>query len=499
MKSGRFIKILSAILSVTAFVNTVSVFAEDNTSYTMKINENNVIKTVNRTMYGVNMEWSGAHATGLYLKPGTHEPEPTFVECYTDMFGLARMAGGSSQEFVWKNSLGDMSSRKEQTLWGLTAKTEFGVEEWLKAVKTADKNAKFVYVVNIVNDTYENMADVIEFLRSDGTVNYNGGENWGQVRINMGIKEPVDIFAFEIGNEVDLIGKEFSWYVEKVRTAISVIRSVDKTTPIAVHTSTKGNASTPQYSGWHRTLLQEFGDEIGYISTHYYYNVGTVTGLEKRISEISYDIQSMMGSDRVKVYTSEHAANRISSKADAGYDYVVPHTMLGTLNSAEFFLRMMWYPMIDSSTYHSTHSSSWCIGYRDEDGVMKPSGIGSLLRLFLDNGVGNVVESQFSGFEKLKKANVMGQAVKSEDGLNVILVNNSDKANTVEFTFNNRYSLEEYSYIQADDYKADNYIGTKGINVDTVKVESTDEITSYKMPKYSVTALRLKKMEGGSE
>ena len=112
-----------------------------------------------------------------------------------------------------------------------------------------------------------------------------------------------------------------------------------------------------------------------------------------------------------------------------------------------------------------------------------------------DYACGNVVESNFEGFKQFEAANVMGQALKTEKGLNIVLVNNSDSENTVELEFNGKYRLEGYSYIQSDDYKADNYIGVHGINVDDVTVNSDSEIRSYVMPKYSVTILRLEKTE----
>lgn len=496
MLTSKRIKWTCIICAVAMLISSAAIFAAEDMGYDylMSVNEDNVIKVVDNEMYGTNMEWSVTNATDYYLAPNTRKTDSHFIENYKNRIPLSRMAGSSSQEFKWKNSLGEMSNRLEQSLWGLKGKAAFGFEEWLNAVKAADEDAKFTYVVNILNDSYENMADAIEFLRGDGKINYNGGENWAQKRIDMGIVEPVDIYVFEIGNEVDLRGKDIDWYLKQCKHAISAIRSVDKTTPISVHSSTYADPKMPVYTRWHQTLLEEIGDDIDYISNHFYYTPGKVTDLESRLSDMGNDIKKITGSDRIKIYQSEHATTRNSEKTTAGYDFVMPHTMMGTITTAEFFLRMMWYPQVTSSTYHSTHSSSWCIAYR-EDGTMKSTAIGDLLHMFINNGTGEVVESTFSGFEKLKATDVMGQAIKSEDGLNLILTNRTEEEKTIKLAFNGEYALKSYSYIQSNDYKADNYVGTKGINVDTVKVDSNQVITEYKLPKYSVVTLNLKKLE----
>lgn len=489
MKRLLFLLCASLILASSS-----SAFAEDDGVYKMTVNEDKVINNLTELMYGTNQEWSIDNAPAYYLKEGSLTTDPSFVECYKDMLPLARMAGSSSQENIWKNSLGSMAERKEQTFWNTKGKTEFGIVEWLKAVKAADSTVKLTYTVNITNDTYENMADVIEFLRGDGTINYNGGINWAKERIKYGISEPVDIFCFELGNELDLVGvTDPMEYIRRCKLAIGAIRSVDKTTPISAHVETRNDTKSENYTKWHQSVLAEIGDSLDMISYHNYYPIDKVVFTEKRITELRDDIKKITGSDRIKIYQSEHASQRTDAKNTATYGFVMPHTMSGTLATAEYFLRTMWHPSVIATTYHSTHSSSWCVAYRDNDGIMKRSALGSLLNMFQNYAVGEVVESELEGFKSLEASEFMGQVVKTEKGLNVILANHMDRENTVEFDFNGQYKLVGRSYIQSDDYEADNYIGVKNINVVEETVDSDEVITSYTVPKYCVMVLQLEK------
>ena len=471
--------------------------------YNMKIDEDSYIKHIDRIMYGINQEWSVTNYS-YYLKPNSFEISPHFINCYKDSIGLARMAGTSSDWVKWKNNLGDLTDRRANKLWGITDVVRYGMAEWVKSIRAADPDAKLTYVVNIISDSYENMADAIEYLTGDGTVNYNGGVNWAKQRIASGVLEPADIFVYEIGNETDTTGGgglSLDEYISRAKKAISVIRSIDRDAKIAVHNYTA--ASTANYDYYDYRLLQELGDEIDYLSLHGYYlpNEDSYTDKERglrihedRVGRMQESIRKITGSDRIKIYQSEHACGRYNSDTTAGYDFVFPHTMYGTMHTAEWFLRMMWYPLIEASTYHSTHSSSWCIAY-PEDGTIKMSAIGNLLQLMHKYGTGEVCESTLDEFTLGNISNIAGQAVKNDEGLTVIMLNKNETGQKVNFSFNNKYKVKNIAYIQSDDYKADNYVGSKGIDVVWNAPVPEGEFNEYTLDKYSITFITLEKID----
>ena len=73
--------------------------------------------------------------------------------------------------------------------------------EWFKANMSVEEDTAFIYAVNLY-DTQENIADLVEFLSGDGTVNYNGGVDWAAKRKALGLEKPVNIMAYELGNEL---------------------------------------------------------------------------------------------------------------------------------------------------------------------------------------------------------------------------------------------------------------------------------------------------------
>ena len=496
---NKMLKKICASVVFTTLLSSSVCFAD----YNMKIDENKYIKHIDRLMYGINQEWSTVNGP-YYLKDGPElDINPEFIKCYKDSIALARMAGTSSDWVKWKNNIGDLSQRRFNKLWGTMGIVKYGMVEWLKSIQQTDPDAKLTYVVNIISDSYENMADAIEFLTGDGTVNYNGGINWAQFRIASGVKEPIEIYTYEIGNETDTTGGgglSLDEYIERAKKAISVIRSIDRNAKIAVHNNTAN--ITESYDYYEHRLLQELGDQIDYISFHGYYvpDERDLAGPtrkfsmhEKRVARMEESIKTITGSDRIKLYMSEHACGRYNSETTAGYDFVFPHTMMGTMYSAEWLLRMMWYPSLEASTYHSTESSSWCIAY-SEDGTIKMSAIGNLLQLMQKYGVGDVCASTLDGFVKFEYTDVSAQAVKNDEGLNVILVNKNAEPQTVNFTFNNKYKVKNIAYIHSDDYKADNYKGTRGIDVVWNVPIPEGEFNSYTMDNYSITFITLEEI-----
>lgn len=494
-------KICIPVLAATLTVSSAGVCYAD---YDMKINEDQYTKSIDPIMYGINQEWSVTNHT-YYLSPGTFKPNPAFVQCYKDSIYLARMAGTSSDWVKWKNNLGELSNRRANKLWGITDIVRVGFAEWLNSARAADPDVKFTFVVNIISDSYENMADAVEYLSGDGKINHNGGVNWAQMRIDSGAVEPADIYVYEIGNETDTTGGgglSLDEYIDRAKKAISVIRSIDPDAKIAVHNRT--GFTSESYDFYDHRLLQELGDQIDYLTLHGYYYPDDAAEVdpsralmchEERVGRMEESIRKITGSDRIKIYQSEHASNRYSSNTTAGYDYVFPHTMKGTMNTAEWFLRMMWYPLMEASTYHSTNSSSWCIAYPEGD-TIKMSAIGNLLQLMQRYGTGKVCVSELSEFSKAVPSDVAGQAVMNEEGLNLILVNKKDTPQTFNFTFNKKYKVKNIAYIQSDDYKADNYTGSKGIDVVWNAPVPEGEFTKAELDKYSVNIITLEEING---
>lgn len=455
----------------------------------VNVNEEKVINRVNRRYFGANYEWGGEEH--LYLKSGLCETNPKFVECFSGYAPFNRMAGTSANNFYWKKAIGDLSQREEQTIWSTTKKMRFGPVEWINTVKSADPNSEFIYTINI-NDTIENTADLVEFLTGNGTDNPNGGENWAAKRTEYGIANPVDVYAWEIGNEMDYLELTAEEYITVAKTHIDAIRSVDADAKIAVHASTDATKKQSGWTEWHRAVLTALGEEINFVSVHYYYptNGNLSVGLDA-IKTINNDIQSITGRSDIKILITENASNRISSDSSTGKQWSFPHTMGGTLNSARFYIEVMKLPYVAATAYHSINSSSWALCYPTSSGDILPTAVYSMQKLFMNFMCGDILQTDISVQSCVGDADVA--VAKTEDGLNVLFVNrNVEETIQASFNLSKKYRVTASHTISAESYYADNYTNINEISIADSNAASGEWLTKYSFPKLSITVLELK-------
>ena len=411
------------------------------------------------------------------------------------------MAGTSANNFYWKKAIGPLSERQPIYAWGWTKINPHGPVEWIKGTGQADADGIYLYTVNL-NDTPENAADLAEFLTCDGTDNPNGGENWAKKRIEYGLPEPARIAVWELGNEMDLYGEDV-WpvekYVEKARERIAAIRSVDKDAKFSCHAHTYATNLKGGWEQWHRTVLKELGDEIDYISMHYYYPSNDIATGGKAIDIINEDIKTIAGNDRIKIIFSENACARAATTSAAGALFRRPHTLDGAMATAEFQARMMYRPEVVAANYHSINSASWQICYMD-DGVIKSSSILELFKILKNTMCGDVVESKLDGFELTQITENVAAAVKTEKGLNVFVVNRSHtEETTINLNSSKMYSLAGKHILTGESPDSDNVPGNREIEGEYTAYEDRNPIFSYSAPPMSATVLCLEEIEMSDE
>ena len=355
------------------------------------------------------------------------------------------------------------------------------------------KDCQFVYTVNL-NDTQENIADLVEFLRGDGTINYNGGINWAQKRIEYGIPDPVPIFAFELGNELDA-GSEGAWTKERYTAAcketIATIRSIDPDAKIAVM---KLTSFPGDWYKWHREVFKELASEIEYVVMHHYYAVNDTSGIEKYIKKMADDCAAIPGAEDIQILFTEHSCKPKSSVWSETYDYELPHTITGVLETAEWFARMNRSENVRGAWYHCIKSSSWAVEYPYEDTV-KLTAIGDLLRMCNNNFVGTSVEIDQAGYNPSSETQIITSAVLTDDGMNIMLVNETANPVTYNFTFKNKYKLVGETVMYGDNFEADNYRGKEEVKYIDEKIDSQGEFSTYTDRGISLTILHLKKQD----
>lgn len=492
--TAKSIRTAACALCLCLALGSFGVYADEPKSVNVYVDESKVVKRIDRTMYGINYEWGGTEPSTMLLKAGTTEVNPDYAECFDGVLPQGRAAGMSANRLFWKGAIGSLEDRTLQKFWYFAPKKQtLGPVEWFKANMSVEEDTAFIYAVNLY-DTQENIADLVEFLSGDGTVNYNGGVDWAAKRKALGLEKPVNIMAYELGNELDA-GSEGAWdinrYLEACRKTIQTIKSVDPNAKIAVMRKTTWQDG---WQNWHRELLRELGDQIDYIAAHNYYSGWSdAGGFMKSVKVIEDDIKNITGSDRIKILFTEHAGKSTSS-VYGSVGYRNPHTMRGVLETAEWYTRAAAQPVIEASSYHCLISAGWSVIYSYE-GKLHRSAIGDLIRICATYFWGDSLDIKTTGFDVKNEGDgpqIMASAVKTEEGINLFMVNQTDS----EVTYNLYFSEGSYkpvhkAEISAPSLESDNYMQYNEISYTEEDIENGVYLTDYTVNPLSVTVLKL--------
>lgn len=359
-----------------------------------------------------------------------------------------------------------------------------------------------------MTETPQDHADLAEFLTGDGGSNPNGGVNWAQKRIELGIKEPVNVAMWELGNELDwgTHKKDFPTvdvYTEACKRAIAAVRKVQPKAKFAAHAATAVFVTEyhNRYGGWqswHRKVLEQLGSQIDYIVYHAYYNDDNVPPdkQESYMDIVRADILKITGNNRIKFYISEHAMHpgRISPETRPGWYQT--HALSGVLLTAEWMNRMLNRGDAAALAYHAFSSGPWGLVYRDEKTrKLYTTGIFDLFKVLNQAYGENVVRADISGeFTNLKdsKCTLSAGIMTTKEGINIILVNRAPAVKRgISFEFKGRYKLLKETVITAKDMNTHNTVDKKEITVKSENVNDGRILNYYVMPAKSVVVLYL--------
>lgn len=463
-------RVFSILLAISIIFSITYVSADDTKELTLTVDENTIVRSIDKKMYGINCEWGdNGDGSNVWMSANSEslEVNPAYIELFKDNLPFTRMAGMSANAMYWKKAIGTLEEREPLLFWYYAEqKQRYGPVEWIKGNQQADADTEFAYTVNL-KDT-ENIADLVRFMTlnpSDEKAVDENGYNWAQRRVDLGIKDPVPIAVWELGNETDAGNAsggftfyKISKYLPPCKEAIEAIKSVDPDAKISAHIKSDYTQDSDDWKTWHRTLLQEIGNDIDYLSIHTYYNWENVKNWSWVIDVLEEDIQSGQYTNNkdIKFYYSEHAANRLGKTWGDTFEYNLPHTLGGTLATAEFYLGIANRPSVEMATYHNMNSASWLAAYEYKNKV-KLSAPGALMRIMQNNFCGDLLESSLEGQDETTENLTFAGAVKTEKGINVMLLNRSDKPVKYNLNLSKEYYLNKKSYITGPSNSADYY------------------------------------------
>ena len=497
----KFLSLIVIVCLVMSIFQLVS-FAEE-ADVTMSIDVSQIKNTITGKLYGVSTDWA-ITAIPVRLNVDKQVPE-TNVDLIKSMneykLPLVRIGEGATPSFDWSKAIGDYSQREEQTLWWESGKVAAGPVEYVTALEEIDPDVEFTFTLDVINQTAESSKNFVEFLVGDATTTY------GAKRIEQGHADPVNVKVYELGNEPDYGSTALTVkdYISKCKEIIDEVKKVDEDAIFAVAADTEiysgamaSNGKTLETeSAWHRALLAdaELMSNVSYIAVHTYYGYND-TYIDDVMSALETDISNSNYKD-TKIYWSEHGlSNAIDTNNDSEYDSD-PIAMEGVIETAFSLQRIMSHNKVDMATYHGIYSGEWSQIWVDSAGRTQLNGIGHLMKLFKEYGVGDLVSTTWSGYNVEENSESLGVAVKDANGsINVIMTNDSASAKTVDFSFTNGavdgYRLIRESKIVSANANRKDILSsdTKGITVNHYSYTEDIACDMYTLPAYSVCALK---------
>lgn len=521
-------------LQITASAN------ESMTKTSLEIHENTIVNEIKRTMFGVSSDW-----VTDYLKRNFYGNGNDMTKINSDMkkflaesgfeIPVFRIGGGSANEFLWKNYLTKSESGVKS----------FGIPELLNGVTEVDPNACISVTLNILNDTDDNLLDLIRFLTLDPNdlqAVGSDGVNWAEERVKRGRAKPYPIFNVVLGNELDWLGglddkENLNWSAEKYISVcnriIPKIREVNPNVKIGVFSKTATNGFEDNGRAWDETVIKALGPKVEYIVQHLYYHFADAAIYEQ--SGYDYDniksfISEEFGTAHCKIFLEEHGM--YADWTDSG-DYPRIMSFEGMMATAMFYCRRLKDSTFDGAAFHGfvgenpvdDNTFTMCseVAQAYESTPYMLTGAGKIIKFFCENTGEFAVQSEMKSSETglfkdsvyntyLSKRNYAKQTPDAKyaarypsintlvttaenGGLNIITANREENITheNISVSFDNGpYRLKEKTVITASDYTANITAQTPdAVTIETTKYTDNTAFTKYTVNPHEIVVLKL--------
>lgn len=169
--------------------------------------------------------------------------------------------------YDWKDGIGPKGERPRRLdlAWKSIETNQFGIDEFCRWSRLA--GTEIMAGVNMGTGTPKDAAELVEYC------NYPGGTYWSDRRIENGIREPMDIRLWCIGNEMDgpwqICHLDADDYGKKARETAKMMKLVDDRIELVVCGSS--HSGMPTFPEWDRKVLEYTYDDVDYLSMHRYF------------------------------------------------------------------------------------------------------------------------------------------------------------------------------------------------------------------------------------
>lgn len=231
-----------------------------------------IIGRVDPRIYGSFIEHLGRAVYGGIYEPG--HPMADAQGFRRDVLQMVRKLGVSVVRypggnfvsgFNWEDSVGRDRPSRLDLAWFTTESNVVGLHEFADWAKKAD--TEIMYAINLGTRGPENARDIVEYA------NHPGGSKFSDMRIANGVKDPLNIKLWCLGNEMDgpwqMGHKTALEYGRIANESAKLMKWVDPSIELVACGSS--SSDMPTFGSWELTMLDECYENIDYVSLHRYY------------------------------------------------------------------------------------------------------------------------------------------------------------------------------------------------------------------------------------
>ena len=232
------------------------------------------ISRIDKRIYGSFIEHLGrAVYTGLYQPGHPSADENGFrkdvMELVKDLeVPIIRYPGGNFvSSFVWEDSVGPVEQRPKrlELAWRSTEPNSVGINEFAKWAKMVGSD-----VMMAVNLGTRGIADACNLLEY---CNHESGSKYSDMRISHGVKDPLGIKTWCLGNEMDgpwqYGAKTMEEYGRLAAETAKAMKAIDPT--IQLVSCGSSGTGMPTFPQWEATTLEHTYDYVDFVSLHQYF------------------------------------------------------------------------------------------------------------------------------------------------------------------------------------------------------------------------------------
>ncbi len=359
---------------------------------------------------------------------------------------VLRWGGASTLGLKLLNNIGPFDERKGtsavQTHDGATQEgrdaMRTGPIEYLQIMYANNPKMKLIPCPSPFMETPQDIENIAHFLLDE-----KDESEWGAKRAELGIEEPVDVWYWELGNEVDWsIGgvkgdkSRAIWYIDIAKQFTEAIRKVDPDAKICVCGPTA--AWRDGWKMWHQTIMPELVGLVDAISFHPYFDGYSTETCFKYMDIIKRDIDSYVAEQDIRDENGNLKDIKIISTEGARfYGYNESYTYPGSMDFQSAVYTSHWlnnsfqHDYFIGNMYHNINSAIFCWSFWHIDGdEYYHTAIEKMYKLYQDYLGDRIIGTDWS-FYGTGKPTAPDQAVDSSSGDNVYMSNDLYRWSTV--------------------------------------------------------------------